>query len=409
MLIYTIAWTSYLLVAQQDSPQHILYKPLYLTSYIPFLPWTPKRCFQVTLSVWRYIRACVGFLRFGIDWYFQYKHLCEIQRNGSPALYVIDTDISESVVYSLPFSHKQLDVYPPATEPQTNVREKSNGMYSGSPVVVFVPAALIPVQLTSNRKAYIQLATNMQQLGYCVVVPEITYYPKDRIRQSVVDLRLTLSWVGAHITTYGGDPSRLYLLGSGLSAELITLTLVQEAVVLSRTVNDPRAMDKHINRLPKDMEISLNKTELYAPQIRVPAVSGVILIAGLCDVIKGFRHECELGVEDLSILRRWTGPQSAQCLVHSPTHLLDYFKSMIDPSFLPSRFLLIHGGRDGYIPISHSILLKSLLEEIGVESVELRAFREMTHADTLKCLLACSSRQASYAVPVMTAIYRFIL
>jgi len=305
----------------------------------------------------------------------------------------------------MPFSHKKLDVYPAATEHYSNVHRES----CGSPVVVFVPTALVPVQLTSHRKAYLLLALNMQQLGYCVVIPDITYYPKDWIRQSVVDLRLALSWVGAHIASYGGDPSRIYLMGTGISAELVTLTLIQEAVVLSRVVSDTDGSEENDNQLRKEMELPFKKTEIYAPQIRVPVVAGVVLIAGFCDVIKGYRHECELGVEHLSFLRRWMGPQSEQCLMHSPTHLLNYSKPNIDPSFLPPRFLLIHGGRDGYIPISHSILLKSLLQDVGVKLVEFQAIRDMSHADTLKGLLARSFRVAPHAVTIMTAIYRFIL
>lgn len=403
--MYAIAWSSYLFVAQQDSPVYTSLGSSSLLSFVPFLPWTPKRCFKVTLSVCRYIRTCAGFLWLSIDWYFQYRYTCRCRKAGLPVLYVLDPNRSESINYSIPFSHKKLDVYPAAIEQDKNMCQEIRG----SPVVVFVPTAFFPVQLTSHRKAYIQLALNMQQLGYCVVIPDITYYPKDRIRQSVVDLRLALSWVGAHIATYRGDPSRIYLMGTGCSAELITLTLAQEAVVLSRALSDTNGSDEGNNRFRKEMEMPLKRTEIYAPQVRVPAFAGVILIAGLSDLIKGYLHECELGVEHLSFLHRWAGPQSKQYLMHSPTHLLDYSKSIIDPSFLPPRFLLIHGGSDGYVPISQSILLKSLLQDVGVELVDLQAFRDMTHADTLKSLLARSTRVAPHAMTVMTAIYRFIL
>ena len=80
------------------------------------------------------------------------------------------------------------------------------------------------------------MALRMRKLGYCVVVPDISYYPACQIPQSVVDLRLALSWVGAHIFSYTGHPSRSYVIGMGMSSELVALTLVQEAAVMSRVV-----------------------------------------------------------------------------------------------------------------------------------------------------------------------------
>lgn len=275
-------------------------------------------------------------------------------------------------------------------------------------MLVFVPTATLPVNIVSHRQTYLQLALRMRDLGFCVVIPEITYYPDDRIRQSVVDLRLALSWVGAHISSYGGDPSRIYVMGFGLSSALITLTLVQEAAVLSQTVVDEESDDEE-NPTRTKTENYLRQLEIYAPQIRLPNLAGVILIAGLSDVVKGYLHEAKLGIEHLSVLRRWAGPKTTQCLLHSPTHILTHTESTFDAAFLPPKFLLIHGGQDTLVPISHSTLLKALLQKAGVPQVELLAYRDLTHLDTLKCLLTPSMGQkSSCGHQMIEAIQKFM-
>lgn len=59
----------------------------------------------------------------------------------------------------------------------------------------------------------------------------------------------------------------------------------------------------------------LRRVEIYEPEIEVPPVAGVILLAGVFDVIKCFRKESDRGVEHLSVLRRSCGPSHTLCLV----------------------------------------------------------------------------------------------
>ena len=145
--------------------------------------------------------------------------------------------------------------------------------------------------------------------------------------------------------------------------------------------------------------------EIYLPQVRLPQLAGVVLVAGLSGVIKGYRHETEQGIEHLSYLRRWTGPSHAQCLLHSPAHLLMESKHVLDASFLPAKFLLIHGGMDTTIPLYHSALLRTLLNDAGVEDVKMRAYRNLKHFEALACL---ADRYPPYARQVLTDVREFI-
>ena len=389
-IIYGIAWSAYLVLAQSDRPPYAMIGPPSLSKYIPFVPLSPLRCLQVTKIVCEFIWLGVGSMSSFWYWYSLYR-----QQKKAPEY--------ETVVYSLPFSHNCLDIYPPDVDVVSQ----------NAIVLMLVPTSFFPSYISCNRKLYMPMALRMRKLGYCVVVPDISYYPTCQIPQSVVDLRLALSWVGAHIFSYKGDPSRIYVMGMGISSELVALTLVQEAAVMSRVVKRQDDENKDPSSEEKSDRLEFNKLmEIYAPQVRLPSLAGVVLAAGLSDVIKCYLHNVEMGTEHLGMLRRWAGPRRYQCIIHSPTHLLNNTKDNFDPAFLPSNFLLIHGGRDKFVPISQAALLQSLLMEVGVKNVELFACRDLGHFDTLKMLLAyptSHSDSCRYDTPMMNALCSFLV
>lgn len=462
----------------------------------------------------------------------------------------------------------------------------------GAAVIVFLPSAIPPILWTNKRKTYLQLALRLRRMGHCVVIPDLAYFPESRIRESIIDVRLVLNWVGENIARFGGDPERIHLMGHGLSAHLALLTLTQEAIVLSREgileaqayrdkqkaaieerwqkeeedrrrytaaaaaraassslpsspprkmkvagsskahpdvndadeedegsannsggaggnawVDEPTSVEESAStglapgivlpasspfkskssmnestaratkRLAKQMDAlgtdgageqtyppspaapspsgshtpaggmmgfpttpgsatsrrerylssqqkrwsrdlspsrgddeidpqedsddnlldipipnGLRRVNIYAPEIDVPPVAGLILFSGISDVIKGFRNETERGIEDLSVLRRSCGPSHTSCLLHSPAHLLYAAKNLVDPTLLPPKVLLVHGGQDAVVPIEQSTLLKTLLVGIGVGHVRLRAYRKLGHVESVACLFLGMNR-----------------
>ncbi|WFD42706.1 hypothetical protein MPSI1_001354 [Malassezia psittaci] len=393
MTIYSIAWTIYLLLAQQDRPSHSLMGTPALARLIPFLPLAPWRCWKVAKATLSYLASWLRYSTLARGWLLTYLMYAK-ERDNENLIY-------DAIPYAIPFFHQVLDVYPPPRSFRDAKQSKNKtlnhyGTYQGAPVLVLVPTPIVPVRLLSHRKAYLQIAIRLRNSGYCVVVPDIQYYPNASIRDSVGDLRLALSWVGAHIASYGGNPAAIYTMGFGLSAHLVSLTLVQEAVALSQTVALHTASTMGLEDLESRLDRSrVQNFESYLPQVRLPQLAGVILVAPLIDVVKGYRHEMALGVEHLSYLRRSTGPTHAQCLSHSPSHLLQESKGSLDASFLPPKFLLIHGGNDRMIPLYHSALFKTLLDEAGVAKVELRAYRTLRHFEALACLALPASPYAS--------------
>lgn len=155
--------------------------------------------------------------------------------------------------------------------------------------------------------------------------------------------------------------------------------------------------------------MGLRSVELYAPNLPVPPVRGLILMAGISDVIKAYRYERERGVEDVSPLRRAMGPSHTKCLLHSPAHLLYAAKNILDLDLLPPKFLLVHGGKDSVVPVEQSTLLRTMLQGIGAEQVVMRAYRNLGHIETLAAgFLGMAKSLTAYRDPILNDLFTFI-
>ncbi|SJX64039.1 uncharacterized protein SRS1_14694 [Sporisorium reilianum f. sp. reilianum] len=503
LLLYAVAWMCYLLLAQKDLPATWTNaRPWSPRNMVPFVPLNPVRCAKVDLAAFRYVVTAFRIVFPAIfDW--SYRRIMVIGTTKGSRV------VKEGILYGSPSRGKRLDVYLPADPPPSPAGSAAAAAASnGVPTIVVIPSALGPLSITSKRRLYLQLALRLRRMGYCVVVADVTYYPESRIKSSVIDLRLVLRWTARNCQRYGGDPAKIYVMGHGLSAHLVMLTISQEAVVLSREGHLDRAYERerhvlrakgawdgeeedewmksgevrssgrrrvasvahsdaldeendepvklgagssraqggsggdvggpagdsaqgwvddaddasasipgHVmgasHRFPPPTSHStarkteeatsiltsaayrkaedevgngLRRVEIYEPDIALPPLAGVILLAGISDVIKGFRSESERALEHLSYLRRATGPSHFSCLIHSPAHLLYAAKNIVDTQLLPSKFLLVHGGKDAVVPVEQSTLLKTLLVGIGVGEVRLRAYRNLGHAEAVACL-----------------------
>lgn len=300
-----------------------------------------------------------------------------------------------------------------------------------------------------------------------------TLYPDGNVKDMVTDIRLVLAWVGKNAGRYGGDPASIYLMGHGSGAHLSLLTLVQEAVVRSRdsywlanyeklertkkgsTARSAQRKDAFPSSMAfgesdaddsdeplreaaarvaggrdpysPDVVISagIRRLEVWGGETPIPEVKGMILMAGVVDVIKHIRAEFKAGIEQISPLKKALGPSHASCLMASPSHLIfgakqvctvsqspSYFADEIssvqifDTSFLPPNILLIHGGADQSIPIVQTVLLKTLLQGVGVRNVTLKAYRDLTH---LECVTAlCASKKSKYSGMLLNEIVSLV-
>ncbi|KAN0061120.1 hypothetical protein ACQY0O_006855 [Thecaphora frezii] len=281
-LLYAIAWLAYLFLAQPDLPAAWTSNRRWsIKNFAPFLPLSPVRCAKVDLAAFRYAITAVRIAIPAVfDWSYRRVMVLGTQKGASV--------VKEGILYGSPVGGKRLDVYLPpanlsssydAADEADNARNSLDGERlgtrgrkhsttfpepsaaagpssasvagsqgsshsAGAPVVVVVPSVSAPLSITSKRKLYLQLALRLRRMGYCVIVPDITYYPESRIKSSIIDLRLVLRWTGRNCQRYGGDPAKIYVLGHGLSAHLVMLTVAQEAVVLSREGHLDRAYER---------------------------------------------------------------------------------------------------------------------------------------------------------------------
>ncbi|KIS68209.1 uncharacterized protein UMAG_03789 [Mycosarcoma maydis] len=254
LLLYAVAWICYLFLAQKDLPATWTNARRWSPrNFFPFVPINPIRCAKVDLAAFRYTLTAFRLIFPAIfDW--SYRRIMVIGTTKGSRV------VKEGILYGSPSRGKRLDVYLPVDAPislhsnasgvGTDTASLPTATSNGVPVIVVIPSMLGPLTITSKRRLYLQLALRLRRMGYCVIVADITYYPESRIKSSVIDLRLVLRWTTKNCQRYGGDPSKIYVLGHGLSAHLIMLTISQEAVVLSREGHLDRAYERerHILR-----------------------------------------------------------------------------------------------------------------------------------------------------------------
>jgi acetyl esterase/lipase len=102
-----------------------------------------------------------------------------------------------------------------------------------APVVVFFAPQIRP--FSSRKIIFSSIGANLADIvGAVVVIPDLTNYPKGRIKQQVEDAREVLQWTSANMHRFGGDPGRLYLAGMGIGGIVAQLVPLQAAVVESR-------------------------------------------------------------------------------------------------------------------------------------------------------------------------------
>lgn len=100
-------------------------------------------------------------------------------------------------------------------------------------------------------------------------------------------------------------------------------------------------------------------------------------LSGACrfyDPVKQLRLEVRRGIEQFSTLRRSLGGSHSDMLKSSPAHML-YAARSLPKIALPPRCLIVHGGEDESVPLTQSVLLKSVLTGAGAgESCSTTAF-----------------------------------
>ena len=217
---------------------------------------------------------------------------------------------------------QRLDVYRPA---------KARDDAQPQPVVVFFYGG---AWQEGSRSDYLFVADALTQRGYVVVVPDYRVYPQVKYPDFVNDGAAAVAWTRANISRYGGDPSRLFLMGHSAGAHIAAL-------------------------------LALDPTYLDAQGLPRSTVKGLIGLAGAYDF---------LPLTEPNVITLFAS--EPKLALTQPIH----YAPGLSRASLP--VLLLHGAADKRVYPKNSVNLARELRAAGA-TVELELLPDMGHVDII--------------------------
>ncbi|KZT54752.1 alpha/beta-hydrolase [Calocera cornea HHB12733] len=257
--------------------------------------------------------------------------------------------------------------------------------------------------LVCRRWMLVPIARTLQTLGCSVIVPEVDAKNTEDMEAIIRDLKSVLAWVGLHAGEMDGDADNVYIMGHGFGAYMALLLSVQSAAVQSRDDFRLQHPENDVRHPEVVLPNGLTEARIYAPEIESLVPKGLILLAPISDTQKYLEWEVSQGVTGLSPMRQILG---RSCLFHSPAHLLFAARSVLTVEYLPSKMLIIHGGRDVVVQPSQSNMLEELLTGGGMLSVQKSFQPGLDHIDLLKGLDNAGLNKVS---PVLNDVMAFVM
>jgi acetyl esterase/lipase len=249
-----------------------------------------------------------------------------------------------------------LDVYVPCKRklapPVGGLKPVVEGL---KPVVIFIHGG---VWASGDKWQFSPLGTFLAEEGLVAVLVQYTLYPEALAIDQVGEVSDALTWTMDNIAQYGGDPSRVTIMGHSSGAHLGAMVLWERAR----------------RRAEKAQQQELDK--------RIP--HGFIGLAGVYNIGEHFKYEKWRGVDAVSCMRRANGwePQfdamSPSLLFESL--LLQKGVKFVKGSDLVPKCLLIASKKDVTVPPSTSFAFHSMLQTLGCDST-LSLHEEMAHED----------------------------
>ncbi|CAH1762560.1 19523_t:CDS:2 [Entrophospora sp. SA101] len=324
------------------------------------LPYNPKRIIKINYALLQFLW---GFVKY-IPLFAEYAYL---------KFFVLD------IFYGSRSNSNRLDVYIPDTAKFPHVIEAAY-----HPVIVFIHGSAW--SSGSSKSLYILLALRLRQMGYIVVVPDYSAYPE--VELMISDIKRAMVWTKRYINKFGGDPSKIHIMGHSSGAHLGALVTVRDAIIKSRT--------------------SSTYFEDIDPELELPKIAGVY------DIARHFHCEAKRGVEEISAMTRVMGDTLENLALNSPTLLLDNAirDAQINPetlnNLLPPKILLIHGDKDNCVPTESSIRFNHVLNELYIKDLKLRIFPGMGHDEPITSLMF-SPFTSKYTLQLLSEMADFML
>lgn len=220
-------------------------------------------------------------------------------------------------------ARQQLDVYQP-TDPVVAAMPV--------PVVVFFYGG---AWQEGSRSDYLFVAEALTQRGYVVVVPDYRVFPEVKYPEFLNDGAAAVAWATINVDRYGGDRSRIFLMGHSAGAHIAAM-------------------------------LALDNTFLDAQKVPRTSVKGLIGLAGPYDF---------LPLTEPNVIALFASEPNLA--LTQPIHYVSTFAAKSTPPVL-----LLHGDDDKRVYPKNSINLARELRATGVK-VELDLLPGLSHIDII--------------------------
>ncbi|KAF8927651.1 hypothetical protein BGZ58_010246 [Dissophora ornata] len=257
---------------------------------------------------------------------------------------------------------------------------------NGSPVIIYVYGGAWD---SGHKSMMMPMAQNLANQGYLVVVPDYTRYPHAKIEEMVRDIQDAVVWTTINATRYGGDPSNIYLMGSGSGAHVASLAIMHDAVEQLGGIHAPSVEGDmtplvQIPSWPDQPTYNHIKTGGQHPFKE--RVHGLILFSGVFDITFYFAYLHKRGIEEVSAMPRAMHRSANNYLACSPSWILSTATATMErpellEQVLPKSILLIHGEQDRLIPAHSSQTMFSLLCTAEIPNIKFKVYTGQSHLD----------------------------
>ncbi|KAF8945007.1 hypothetical protein BGZ47_003397 [Haplosporangium gracile] len=359
---------------------------------------------------------------------------------------------SQGLIVDVHYNSKRpfitLDVHAPElTTQQTTI---ATGKQAGRPVIIFIYGG---AWSSGSKKVYTLLGAQLRAMGYVVVIPDYTTFPRGLSKEMEEDVQMAIHWTQEHCETYGGDPNQIYLMGHSAGAHLCSLTIIKDCV--RQWMNTTRQeRQESIRQSPvlagllqecafqEGMSLETDK-DLGRALLRL---RGLILCSGVYNISAHLEHEKIRGVEEVSAMSRVMGNSLLSFGMNSPSMILQEIartssslpSSILSEtsstafdavkinatqegsmqtddhlshfrSLLPEKILVVHGEDDRTVPASSSMHLHSALQSfIPSDDVRLHVISNMMHQAPIVAIMPSFKTPSPFAQPLVQLYRDFI-
>ena len=136
-------------------------------------------------------------------------------------------------------------------QPKLNIfypKKNKKDSLASSPVLIFVHGG----NWNSGKKNHYKfLGKNFSKKGVITVIPDYTLSPSADYEQMTREIASSIQWVKRNISSYGGNPNKIFLMGHSAGGHLITLATLDPSYGISKgtvsgiILNDAAGLDMY--------------------------------------------------------------------------------------------------------------------------------------------------------------------